>query len=93
MNAQASTSCTRHLHDQHGIDLERLEESVQARGRIEEFMDEYLWEERWREDYVNWIAKDDITLSQATSPHLQRLLARSGPKVTNLLPQRTSVRR
>lgn len=38
-------------------------------------------------------AKDDITLSQATSPHLQRLLARSGPKVTNLLPQRSSVRR
>ena len=56
-------------------------------------MDEHLWEERWREDYVNWIAKDDITLSQATSPHLQRLLARSGPKVTNLLPQRSSARR
>lgn len=49
-------------------------------------MDEHLWEERWREDSVNWIAKDDITLSQTTSPHLQRLLARSGPKVANLLP-------
>ena len=93
MNAQASTNCTRHLNDQHGIGLERLEESVQAQGRIEGFMDEHLWEERWREDYVNWIAKDDITLSQATSPHLQRLLARSGPKVTNLLPQRSSARR
>jgi hypothetical protein len=57
MNAQASTTCTRHLHDQHGIGLERLEESVQAQGRIEGFMDEHLWEERWREDYVNWARK------------------------------------
>ena len=42
MNAQASTNCTRHLHDQYGIGLERLEESVQAQGRIEGFMDEHL---------------------------------------------------
>lgn len=47
---------------------------MQAQERIEGFIDERLWEERWREGYVNWIAKDDITLSQATSPHLQRPL-------------------
>lgn len=66
---------------------------MQAQGRVEGFMDEHLWEEKWREDYVNWIAKDYITLPQATSSRLQRLLARNGPKVANLLPQRSSVRR
>jgi hypothetical protein len=63
-----------------------------ATQQMQSFFNEHIWKEKYSELFINWVAKDDITLLQASSPNLRALLLRSGPKVDRLLPQRDTVR-
>jgi hypothetical protein len=51
-----------------------------------------LQAERWREDFVSWIAHDNISFEQAASPYLRKVILGGGPNIQHLLPCARTVR-
>ncbi|KAI7202365.1 hypothetical protein KC316_g1835 [Hortaea werneckii] len=50
-----------------------------------------LHAKRWQNDFINWVARDDITFEQAASPHLSRVITNGGPAIKHLLPTARTV--
>jgi hypothetical protein len=51
-----------------------------------------LQAERWREDFVNWIAHDNISFGQAASPLPRKVILGGGSHTQHLLPCARTVR-
>jgi hypothetical protein len=83
----ATTHYASHLRNEHGIGRQALQIAEDATQNMQSFSNEHLWEEKYRELFIHWVAKNDVTLLQASGPNLRALLLRSGPKVDRLLHQ------
>jgi hypothetical protein len=69
--------------------------AVQARQAITNWLPisrQPLSAEKWQQRFINWIAYDDITFSQAASERFRDLLLHSGPDIEALLPKANTVR-
>jgi hypothetical protein len=86
---------TKHLGNRHQIHAEERTTSLDdTEGRIESFLDgQYpLQQERWQNDFINWIAHDNITFEQAASPWLRKVILGGGQTVQHLLPTSSTVK-
>lgn len=99
MPAASTSSCSEHLRSNlHRIYPPGVEAPASASGVSTALLDSFLeaqhpqHAERWRVDFVNWIAHDDITFEQAASPLLRKVIIGGGPTVQRLLPCSKTVR-
>jgi hypothetical protein len=86
-------SAGRHLKKAHSIYPPGEQPPVEL-DRLEPFFEGVhpLQAERWRVDFLNWIAINNITFEQAASKHLRKVILGGGPYVANLLPCARTVR-
>jgi hypothetical protein len=48
--------------------------------------------EKWRKAFLEWLAHDNLSLEQASSERLHKVIVLGGPEVENLLPRRNTAR-
>lgn len=96
MAAESTASCGKHLIGAHGIYAPRTHPPVASGSKLATRSctegAHPLHAERWRQDFINWIAHDDITFEQAASPRLHKIILGGGPAVQHLLPCSGTVR-
>ena len=76
---ESTNSVKHHLTSEHGFySKNQAPALLQTDNKDNEAMDNWLQqplkEERWRTDFINWIAHDNITFEQAASPWLRSYL-------------------
>lgn len=96
MAAESTASCGKHLIGVHGIYAPGTHPPVASGSKLATRSctegAHPLHAERWRQDFINWIAHDDITFEQAASPRLHKIILGGGPAVQHLLPCSRTVR-
>jgi hypothetical protein len=72
MAAESTASCGKHLIGAHGIHAPGTHPPVASGSKLGTRSctegAHPLHAERWRQDFINWIAHNDITFEQAASP-------------------------
>lgn len=90
MAAESTASCGKHLIGAHGIHAPGTHPPVGGDSKlVMRSCPEGVYPlhaERWREDFINWIAHDYITFEQAASPRLHKIILGGGPAIQHLLP-------
>jgi hypothetical protein len=91
--ADSTWSASRHLEGAYGIYPPGVEPPA-GLDRLDSYLEAVhpLRAERWRVDFMNWIAYDNITFEQAASEHLRKVILGGGPEVARLLPCARTVR-
>lgn len=94
---ESTNSVKHHLTSEHGFySKNQAPALLQTDNKDNEAMDNWLQqplkEERWRTDFINWIAHDNITFEQAASPWLRKVILGSGSFIEGLLPSSNTVR-
>lgn len=94
MAAESTWSCSQHLKGKHGIYPAGVLPTTAVDSPLTSYLDAVhpLAAERWRCDFMNWIAYDDITFEQASSELLHKVILGGGPHVKPLLPCARTVR-
>jgi hypothetical protein len=96
MAAESTASCGKHLIWAHGIYALGTHPPVASGSKLAIrscFEGAHpLHAERWRQDFINWIAHDDITFEQAASPRLNKIILSGSPAVQHLLTCSRTVR-
>jgi hypothetical protein len=93
MAADSTGSCSRHLNTAHGTYAPGAQPPTVG-GTVDNYLESMhpMHAERWREDFINWIAHDDITFKQAASPWLRKVILGGTPSIERLLPCARTVR-
>lgn len=94
MAAESIWSYSQHLKRKHGIYPAGVLPTTAVDSRLTSYLDVVhpLAAERWRCDFMNRIAYDDITFEQASSELLHSVILGGGPYVKLLLPCARTVR-
>jgi hypothetical protein len=92
--AYSTASCGKHLVNSHGIYPPGQTAPSTGNRPVDTYLEGVhpLQAERWREDFVSWIAHDNISFEQAASPYLRKVILGGGPNIQHLLPCARTVR-